>query len=144
VLHKEWQGLEIGRRTAESVFEGGKIVDVEGHHRLRAAGLKEPCNIFARDRVAQLRAAVLASIAQVRNDRRHPLGSGVLQSPGKEEQTAELVIRALLGVAIERMDREDVLPAHLDERADLVLTILKRTYLVPAKDQVQMGATRSP
>ena len=33
VLHKEWQGLEIGPRTGERVFEGRQIVDVEGNRR---------------------------------------------------------------------------------------------------------------
>ena len=33
VLHKEWQGLEIGPRTGERVFEGRQIVDIEGNRR---------------------------------------------------------------------------------------------------------------
>ena len=47
-------------------------MDVEGHHRVRSAGLEEPRDIFGRDRVARLRSA------GVRIDEATALGEGPL------------------------------------------------------------------
>src|SRR6516162_1184635 len=138
VLDKERYRLEIGRRAAEGVLESGHVVDVEGHHRVRSAGLKEPCNIFGRDRVARLRPPVLAGVAKVRNDCRYALGAGVFQRPDEEQQTAELVVWTLRGIAIQRVNHKHVLPAHLDEWTDLMLTVLESAFLVRAEHQLEM------
>src|SRR6516225_1372050 len=138
VLDKERYRLEIGRRTAKGVLEGGHVVDVKGHHHVRSAGLEEPRNVFGRDRVTRLRPPVLAGVAKVRDDSRYPLGAGVFQRPDEEQQTAELVVWALFGIPIQRVNHEHVLPAHLDERTDLMLAVLEPALLMRAEDQLEV------
>jgi hypothetical protein len=138
VLDKERYRLEIGRRAVKSVLEGGHIVDVEGHHRVRSTGLEEPCHIFGRDRVAGLRPPVLAGVAKVGDDCRYALGAGVFQRADEEQQAAELVVWALLGIPVQRVHHEHILSAHLDERTDLVLAVLERALLMRAEDQLEV------
>ena len=117
MLDKERLRLEVGRGTAEGILEGRQIVDVEGHHRVCPARLEEPGHVFGRDRIARLGPPVLAGVAKIRNDRRHPLGAGVLERADKKQQPAQLVVRALLGIAIKRVHYKHILPADLDEAA---------------------------
>ncbi len=131
--------FEIRRRAAEGILEGGEIMDIHGHNRVGAASLEEPGHVFRRDRVARLGAPVLARIAEIGDDRGHPLGAGVLERADEKQQPAEFVVRALLGVAVERMDHQGVLAAYLGERPGLVFAVFEPAFLVLGEHQVEMG-----
>ena len=137
MFHKKRQRFEIGGWTAERVLEGGKVVDVDGHHRVSPTTLKKARHVFGGHRVARLRPPILAGIAEIWNHRGYPLRTGILQRADEKKEPAELVVRALLGITVERVDDKRILAAHLDERPDLVLAILETAFLVCAEDLVE-------
>jgi hypothetical protein len=130
MIDKQRDGFEIGRGTAKRVLESSKVVDVEGDHPVHSARLEEPRHVLCRDRITRLRAPVLARIAKVGHHGGDALGTGVLQSPDEKQQAAELIIWALLGVPVERVDDKDIPPAHLGERAYFVLAVFERALFV--------------
>ena len=95
MIDKERCRLEVGHRAAVGVLESGDIVDVEREHRIGSGCLKHLRHVFCRDRIARLRAPVLAGVAKIGDDGGDALGAGILECPDEEKQSAELVIGAL-------------------------------------------------
>src|SRR6516162_11624032 len=102
MIDKKRYRLEIGNRAAKRVLEGGHIVDVERDDRIGPAGFEHLRHVFGRDRIARLRAPVLAGVAKVGDNGGDALGASILQGADEEQQSTELVVGALLSVAVER------------------------------------------
>jgi hypothetical protein len=75
---------EICRLAAEGVLESGYVGDIEGNQHIRAGSLSKSRHVFCGDRVACVRAPILAGVAKIGNHDSDPLGTRVLQRPDEE------------------------------------------------------------
>ena len=78
MLDEERHRFDVRGGNAKGIFEGGAVVDIECHHRVGAARLEHPRDVFRRDRIAALAALVLARIAEIREP---PPSPGRLRHP---------------------------------------------------------------
>jgi hypothetical protein len=105
-------------------------VHLQGDDAVDADGLEELGDIARGDRIVGFGAAILAGVAEIRRHRGDGVGPGVLEGAAEEEKAAQLVVRALLVIAMQGMDDEDVVALHAQERSRLVLAILEGALLV--------------
>ena len=75
-------------------------------------------------RILKLHLAVLAAITQVRRDSRHLAGTGVLERTTEEQQPAQLVVCAVVRVAIERVKDDDRSTVDRFARPAFVFSVL--------------------
>jgi len=101
----------------------------------------EKCrDITCRHWIVRLGAAVLSRIAEIRRDRGHPPGPGVFQRADEKQQSAELVVGALVGVPVKAMDHVDVGPCNGVEWSRLMLAVFKIPLFMRAKGMRQQLA----
>src|ERR1019366_8160546 len=115
---------------AEGVLESGWIVHFERDDGVGADRLEHRRHVARGDRIESLRPSVLARVAEVGRNSRYPRGTGVLQRPDEEQKSAELVVGAANGPAVQRLDNEDIVAVDALERAGLVLAVLELAFLV--------------
>jgi hypothetical protein len=103
-------------------------------------GLEQSGNITRCDRVARFAFSVFAGVTEVRDDGGNTFGRRIAQSAQEKEQAAELVVHALLGIAMQRLNDKSVLPSYAHQRPSLMLTVFEFPFFVRAKCCLQMGA----
>ena len=132
MLHEQFACFQVLRPAPESVLESGLVVDIHRNDAVRADRLQQARQITDGHRIARLGAAVLPRVGQVRSDGSDAPGGRVLDGPDEEQQPAQLVVDAALGITLERLNHIDVLVPHPHQRADLDLAVLETPLLMGA------------
>src|ERR1035437_3370489 len=132
------------RWDPKSVLERGEVVDVQSHkpvdtHRFEQFGDVSRCH-----RVTRLAPPILACVTKVWDDGGDTFGGCIPKGPQKEQQTAELVVYTLPGVAVEALDHENVFPPDGFEGPRLVFSIFEVSFLKCARSDSQMAAHAFP
>src|SRR3989344_64615 len=118
----------IGAAT-EGVLESREIVYVHRDHAVGAHGLEYLRHVARRDRIARLGLRVFPGISQVRDYGRYARGRSVFECADEKQQADQLVVYALFGGRIERLDDENILMADISERAGFVFAVFEIPFL---------------
>src|SRR5688572_23921934 len=91
------------------VLVSSQVMDIQGDHMIGPDGLEQSGNITRCNRVARFALSVLAGVTEVRDNGGNTFGRRIAQSAQEKEQAAELVVHALLGIAMQRLNDKSVL-----------------------------------
>jgi len=90
--------------TPERVPERRQVVDFERHDTVYADRLEQARHVAGEGGIARLRPALLARVAEERNDGGDAARGSVPKSSQEEQQATELVVDALSGIPMQRLD----------------------------------------
>jgi hypothetical protein len=134
-VEEQRMAVQMDRAQPERVVERGNVMRFKGDQRVGADRLEQLRNVAAGDRVARLRAAILARVGQIGNDRRHACRAVVFQRRNEKQQSGQLVVRAGLGAAMQALHDVGISTPYIDQRACLVLAVLELALFVRARRQ---------
>ncbi len=136
-MHKQGMAQQMLGRRPEGILKNGKVVYVHCEDAVDPHGLEQSSHVAGGDRSAGTGLAVFALVAEVRNNRRHALGRGVVQGPEHEEEAAQLVVYTPRVVRVERLNDEGVAPPHVHLWAHLVLPVREGLLVVGIELRVE-------
>ena len=129
--------FDVHGRAAERVLERRDVMHFDRHDAIDPDRVEHRSDIARGDGVVGLGAPVLAGIAEIRDDGGDASGTRVFQRAAEEQHAAELVVAAGAVVAVQRMQHERVLAAHILQRPCLVLAVFEVTLLVLGERDVE-------
>jgi hypothetical protein len=120
------------------VLKGRKVVDVQRNGMIDAHGLEQGRYIPCRYGVSGLTLAILPRIAQIGNHGCDTGGRCVTQRAEEEQQTTQLVVDALMGIAIQGLNDKHVLASNTHQGPGFVLSVFEFSLFVQTQRSLQM------
>ena len=118
------------------------MVRLEDHHLVAAGRLEQPREQLRAQRVVRLGARVLARIGQIGDDGGHAGGGVRAQRRAHRQQPEDLVVRAVVQVAMQAGQHIGVLPARVGQRAPLAFAVVETALLVAGQRLLQRAGQR--
>ncbi len=130
--------FDVQRWQAKRVLERRHVVGFQHDHAVGAHGFEQLCDVAQRERVERLGLPVLARVREVGHDSGDARRAMVAQGRHEHQQTAQLVVRALVRSTVQAGDDVHVLATRVHQRAPFVFTVFEATVFVEGERLVQL------
>ena len=125
--------------ASERILISRDIVDLQRDHTVDSNGFEQLRDVAHRDRVARLGLTILTRVTEIGNHGRDARRGCVTKTTDKEQETAQLVVYALLNPAPEPSQHVNIAVPDADKRPRLVLAILEFAKFVGRELDAQIG-----
>jgi hypothetical protein len=105
-------------------------MDVEGDDGVGSDCFKEARDIPYRHWILRFGAPVFTGVTQIWRHHGYAPGTAIFECADKEQKPAQLIIRALLGLAVQAVQYENVGAADCLERPSFVLAVIEFAMLM--------------